>query len=326
MSAELLNIPLKQIRENPDALRKVNEKSQDFIGLTDSIKEVGVMNSITVTRLDEKDEDGNDVYRLIDGLHRFKGSIIAGRADIPAQVLSGDELQIYVRQIIANVQNVATKPSDYSKGLRRLLAASPLMTESELATMLGKSPAWLQQRLGLLEIEPKIMVLVDEGKIVLSNAYLLAKLPAEEQVDWIERASTEAPIKFAADVKNRIKDIAKAKREGKTPGEVEFRPTAVQRKVSEIKAELEAPQIGAILCKENKLKSAEEGFAMGLKFCVQLDPKSIEGALAKEDARKAKREEDRSARAAERKAKKVEEAEKKVTELKADAEKATAEG
>lgn len=98
-------IPLSKIRENPVALRSVNRTSPDYLGLVDSIKQVGVMSSISVREL--KDPATGDVlYGLIDGLHRFSAAQDAGLSEIPAQIKTFNEAAILEAQIIANAHKI----------------------------------------------------------------------------------------------------------------------------------------------------------------------------------------------------------------------------
>lgn len=94
-------IPLRQIRENPVALRAVNRTSDGYVELVDSIKRNGVYNGILVREV--KDPDSGEVlYGLIDGLHRFSAAQDAGLTEIPAQVRSMADAEVLEAQVIAN--------------------------------------------------------------------------------------------------------------------------------------------------------------------------------------------------------------------------------
>ncbi len=312
MSNYLAEINLADIIENADALRGVTATAEEFLNLTESIRQNGVLNPIVVRELPPV--DGVAKFGLIDGLQRFTASKEAGKDTIPANVTTLKDAEVLEAQIITNIHKIETKPVEYTKALHRILAGNPLWTSADLANKLSKSPAWIAERLRLTDLHAKIQPLVDEGHIKLANASVLAKLPPEEQLDWLERAQTESAIEFAPKVRERVKEIVKAKREGKDTRTAEFVPTAWLQKIGDLKAEIDSPVIAASILDAANATTALEGFQLGLKFCLHLDPLSIEAGKAKFDADKAKREEEKAARAAEREAKKKIDAEKKAAE------------
>ncbi len=317
MSAtHLKNIKLSQIRENPDALRGVNRTSEKYIQLVDSVKSRGVLNAISVREL--KDEGSGEVfYGIVDGLHRFTASVDAGKETIPAQITAMNAAEALEAQIIGNIHKIETKPVEYSKALQRLLGQNPTMTFRDLAKKLHQSDSWLRERLGLANLSEKIGKLVDDGKINLSNAYVLAKLPEEEQAAFQDRAMQMNPSEFGGTVQARKKELDTARRQGRQANPEGFVAVARPRKTAEVKAELEAPQIGPVLIREAGIKTAEEGFKLGLQFCVHLDRRSIEAAKAKDAARKAAAETEKITAAAERAQKKAQEAAAEVAKLQA---------
>lgn len=311
---QLLHIPLAKIRENPVALRTVNRTTEEYTGLVDSIRKNGVLNPILVREV--LDPDTNEkVYGLVDGLHRFTASQDAGKDTIPAQVTSLEDAEVLEAQVLANVHKVETRPVEYSKQLVRILAQNPLMPLAELATRLSKSPAWLNERLGLVKLEPNIAGLVDEGKINLSNAYALAKLPTEEQPNFLDRAMTMSPQEFVPTANARIKEIRDAKRQGRaaTPGE--FTPVPHLRKVSELKEEMDQKNVGGVLVRELGVHDPIEAFNLGVKWALHMDPASIQAAKEKDAQRRKELEEASAKRKQERLEKQQKEAADKAATL-----------
>lgn len=303
---ELKKIALAAIRENPSALRAVNRQDVDYLGLVDSIKNRGVLNPIVVRELTS--DNGDTIYGLVDGLHRYSGSLDAGLKEIPAQVINMSDGEVMEAQLTGNVHKIETKPVEYSKLLQKILAINPLRTMSELAARLNKSTTWLSERLRLTELHPSVQPLVDDGKINLSNAYLLAKLPKEEQLNFTDRAQTMTPQEFMPTVLTRKKEIDTAKRQGRDPKSAEFVPVPYLRKVSELREEMDHPQLAGQVCSENSITTPEDGFSMGVRWALHMDPASVAVAKAKDDARKAEDKEKKMKAAAERARMKAEEA------------------
>lgn len=307
---ELKKLALSEIRENPVALRSVNMQSEEFLGIVDSINQKGFIGAITV-RPNKDEKSGEEYFEIVDGLHRYTAAKEAGIDEINVVIVDFDDDAMLEAQIMQNMHKVETTPAQYAKQLRRILARNPLMTESELATKLAKSPSWIRSRLSLNKIEDeKILQLIDEGKIVLSNAYALAKLPTEEQAAFLDRAMTVKPTKFNEDVTTRVKELRESARQGKDAKQAEFSPAAHFQKLKDVKAELETGDRGKVLCKD--LDNPVDGFKRAIEWVLHLDPESVKVQKAEWEERLAKKEEAKKKRKAEQAKKKAEKAKKKA--------------
>jgi ParB/RepB/Spo0J family partition protein len=297
----LKSIPLQNIRTNPIALREVNRESEGFAELVSSIKAAGVLNPIVVRQYKDPETGAmsDSIFELVDGLHRFTAAQESGAiTEMPCQIINLDEDRMLAAQIIGNAVRVETRHADYATQLRRMLQRSPLMTESELAAMLGKSTEWIQARLSLNKIDnPRIKKLVNDGDIKLMNAVALSKLPVEEQLDYMERAMSQPPAEFIPLVTNRVKEIKEAKRAGAATAPTEFKPIAHLRRISEIQAAIAGP--AAVVASLNGATSSEDVIRKSLEWVLSLDSATVEAARIKfendkkaaDDKRKARQEE-----------------------------------
>jgi ParB/RepB/Spo0J family partition protein len=301
---DLSNVPssmrtvlVVDIRENKTALREVDRKSEEYQQLLASVKKEGVIQSITVRECIDP-ENQQKYYGLVDGLHRLTAARDAGITSLDCKVIQANDFDVLRKQIILNIQRVETKPAEYSQQLARMLNANPALTMNELAEMIHKSPAFIYERLSLLKLNEKIAKLVDGGEIPLANAYSLAKLPAEEQGNFVDRAITMQPPEFIPLVSTRVKEIREAKRKGQDVAPAGFVPVARLRKLADIKDEFAKKQVGATLVQSCATK--EDAFAMGVAWCLHMDPVSQEQDKAKEEARKVEAEAAKKRRAAEK--------------------------
>lgn len=338
---KLANVKLSQIRVNPVALREVDPEGQQFKELLGSIRSQGVLSSVSLRY--KPGDDGKD-YELIDGLQRFTAALQIGTGVvdaerkgvfetvtsdggetrqvglIPANIVERNDEDTLYAQIITNTQRVETKPVEYARGLRRLLGFNPTMTESELAVKLSKSPTWISKQLGLLKLADNIKPLVNEGKVNLSNAYVLAKLPAEEQIQWLTRAQTESPEVFGPAALERVKAIRDANRQGREAGEIQFSPVAHMRKKTDLEGEIKSlSNLRSIANSSNALsgikpdaegvKAAfERGAALALQWTLNLDPVSVEAQRKSFEEKKQRDADLKARREAEKKAKQDKEA------------------
>lgn len=310
---DLRVIPLNQVRENEVALRSVNHDSEQFLELCDSIRNKGILNSLSVREKTDV-ETGESYYELVDGLHRFSAAKEVGLEEIPVQIYDMDDADVLDAQIIANVQRVETKPSEYTKQLLRILSMNPLMTETELASRLNKSPYWIKNRLALSNIKnQKVNELIDNNNIPLTVAYNLARLPDDEQVNFLEQAQTGQPDIVIGNINSRLKEIKDSRRKGQGTPEQEFQPVAHQRSMKDIKTEInERNVIAEVLAAEDAdTPEARKGFLIGLRWTIHRDVISEQEQREKFEDRQRKKAEQDARKKAERERKKAEkEAEK----------------
>ena len=307
---QLKEIEVEKIHENPVALRAVNKESEDYLGLVESIRTKGFFGAITV-REKVDSETGAKFFELIDGLHRFNAAKDAGCTKINCNILDMDDANVLEAQLMANVHKVETRPVEYTKQLLRMLSMNATMTEAELAAKIGKSFEWLSQRLSLTKIKDSgINGMINEGKIKLTNAYAMTKLPPEEQAAWLDRAITLPPAEFVEQVEARAKEIREAHRKGLKETPAVFQPVAFLQKLGEIKEEMTNGAVGKILCRECGAQTPEDGFSLGVKWTLHMDPKSVQAQVDKENQRKAEAEIAKAKRDDEAAKKKAEKAKK----------------
>jgi len=314
MASDLRNVATSAIRENPVALRSVDREGDKYISLRDAIGRMGILNPINVR--EKKDTDGVTYFEICDGLHRYSCAKDLGLESLPVNVLSFNDAQVLEAQVLGNLCRIDTKPVEYTKQLQRIFSGNPTLTLADMAEKVCQSPAWVNQRLGLLKLDEGIQALVDDGKINLSNAYALAKLPKEEQVNFVDAAITMVPAEFVANVNKRVKELRDASRTGREATEAKFEPVAHLRKLSEMKAELDSPTVAAAVCAQFGAKKATEGFAAGIAWVLSLDQDSIQAAKAKYDARAAKLADEKRKRDIERADKKATEAAEAAAKVK----------
>lgn len=323
---ELKMIPIAEIRENPVALRLVNRQSEEYQQMLGSVRKTGVINPIVVRRkaTGKGDKADGKNYEIIDGLHRYTTSMEAGLSTIPANILDMTDAETYAAQIVGNFQKVETTPTQYTRGLVRILGLNPLMTQAELAAMLSVSPAFIDQRLSLTNLVKSIGQLVDSGRINLTNAFSLASLPQSEQPEWVERALTQQTGEFVQQVKARVKKLKEDRRAGRETSPEVFTPTPHMRAMSELKAAYfdglaGKPTAADDIIRVNNIQTPREAFLMGVAWALMMDPEAQDAARKKDADRKQRDADAKALRDAERTTKKAQEAGQKQAELQKEA-------
>lgn len=308
MADQLREVPTNSVRPNGKAaLRSVDKSEAKWLEFVDSIKSKGILQSLLVRKAKDP-ETGSDYYSLIDGLHRWTAANDIGLETVPVKIITATDAEALESQMVTNLHQIATKAAKYADGLSRLLALNETLTIPELAEKLGKSLTWLTQMLKLTKLPESIKVLVDEGKINVTNAQELAQLPEAEINDFVDRAMTMSPQQFLPLVKQRRKLLKDAQSQGKEAPPKEFTPAPHLRGIADINKELESLSAGKSLINQFGGETPLDGWKLALDWVRHMDPASQEQQRAEDQARKDEKEKRRLELKAEKDRKKREEA------------------
>lgn len=293
MSTENVKIiPLDKIVVSENAMRTLDRESEQYQGIIASIKEKGFFSAVTVRRTHDP-VTGHEVYQLIDGLQRTSAAREAGLTEVSAVIMDMNDAEAMEAQLMANVHRVETPACVYAAHLRRMMMMNPTLTVPVLADKISMSPAWISQRLSLVKIDPTIQPLVNEGRINISNAYALAKLPAEDQKELLDVAVAQAPSEFIPMATERARSIREKHRQGEAAAPIVFTPTPYAQKLKDLKQEYETRKMSQELVTLYKPKTLTDAFNLAIDWVLHLDPQSITLQKAKFDEREGLKEEKR---------------------------------
>ncbi len=151
------NIKIIDIEPNKEQPRRSfdNESLED---LAKSIKRYGIIQPIIVNKKD-------NYYMIVAGERRWRASKLAGLTEMPCIVRNNDERKNREIALIENIQREDLNPIDKARGFRKLLDEYGL-TQQELADAVGISRSALANTVRLLNLDPRIMKLAEEGKLL----------------------------------------------------------------------------------------------------------------------------------------------------------------
>lgn len=151
--------------------------------LTLSISQDDVIQPILLTP--DLEKPGH--YKLIAGERRFHASKLAGKTEIPANIkqVVTDE-KAFELQIIENLQREKVHPYNEARGYKILMDNNPEITTAEIASRVGRSEAYIIQRLKLNDLVPEGRKDFLANHMLLGHALLLARLTPQNQRDAIE--------------------------------------------------------------------------------------------------------------------------------------------
>jgi ParB family chromosome partitioning protein len=213
-------IEVDKIRPNPFQPRTEFDEA-GLKALAESIRQYGILQPLTVTRVEETKEDGGiqSFYELIAGERRFRASKLAGLSRVPVTIRSGEEHSLMKLElaIIENVQREDLNAIDRARAFKRLQDEFKL-TNTEIAKKVGKSREYVSNSLRLLMLPNKIQQGVVGGAITEGHARALLMLidrPEEQDAVFrdiqIRKLSVREVEKITRDIaveKARKRDIS----------------------------------------------------------------------------------------------------------------------
>lgn len=176
-------IELEKIKPHPGNRRVGGFDKAGLQSLADSIKAVGVQQPAIVTRDDPGADDAyfnNGSFTLVAGERRWRACKLAGELQLPCIIRELTEAQIIKIQTIENLQREDVHPLDEANGYKRLI--TKLGYDAKLlAGELGRSEAYIYQRLQLLKLVKPARELLAKNRISAGHAHLVARLPEQQQ-------------------------------------------------------------------------------------------------------------------------------------------------
>lgn len=153
---QVLQIPIDQIQVNPYQPRRQFDvgKLQE---LAESIRQVGVIQPITVRRL------GN-VYELVAGERRWRAAKLANMQTIPGIIREYTDREVAQAALIENIQRQDLNPLEEAYAYQQLIAEFDIK-QDELAAQLGKSQSTIANKIRLLNLSSPVKNLLVSGKL-----------------------------------------------------------------------------------------------------------------------------------------------------------------
>ncbi len=173
---ETMKLPISRV-EPRESQPRTNFDEASLQELADSIQEYGLIQPITVRRLD------SGYYQIIAGERRWRAARIAGLREVPVRVIEADDKLATELALVENLQREDLNPLEEALGYKRLLDEYG-MTQEEAARRVGKSRPTVTNALRLLNLAPEVQQFVEQGLLSAGHARALVGVkPEEAQID-----------------------------------------------------------------------------------------------------------------------------------------------
>lgn len=182
-------LPVGLISQNPDNPR---EELRDLEGLAESIREIGLINAITVATVDaylsERPDRAFEIeegarYIVVDGHRRLAAARLADARTIKVSVdndlVSTDE-SLLEAAFVANVHRDDMNPLEQAHALRKLVEFYG--SQNKAAKRLGIAQSTISSKLSILDLDPQLQADLVAGHRKIEHVRNLSKLSPAEQV------------------------------------------------------------------------------------------------------------------------------------------------
>ncbi|MEU5583010.1 ParB/RepB/Spo0J family partition protein [Streptomyces huasconensis] len=181
------SVPLTELAHNPFNPR---DELTDLEETADSLRAKGQIQPVTVARRaaflqahpGQEAAIGDAEYVVIDGNRRLAAAHEAGLEKLRIDVnddLAASAADILESALIANIHRVDVPPLNQARAIQELLAKHG--SQEKVAKRLGKSGAWVSQRLALLELPDDLQQKVESGELTVKDGRRIGRLPEDQQ-------------------------------------------------------------------------------------------------------------------------------------------------
>jgi ParB family chromosome partitioning protein len=157
----IIELEIDAIEINPFQPR-TNFNEESLKELSTSIKELGVIQPITVRKLDY------NKYQLISGERRLRASKLAGLSTVPAYIRIANDNESLVMALVENIQRHDLDPIEIALSYQRLIDEIQL-TQEQMSDRVGKKRSTIANYLRLLKLDPIIQTGIRDGFITMGH-------------------------------------------------------------------------------------------------------------------------------------------------------------
>lgn len=176
----IVDLDLTSIDMNPFQPR-TNFNEESLRELASSIKELGVIQPITVRKL------GFEKYQLVSGERRFRASKLVGLETIPAYIRIANDQESLEMALVENIQRQDLDPIEIALSYQRLIDEIQL-TQEQMSDRVGKKRSTIANYLRLLKLDPIIQTGMRDGFLSMGHGRAIITIEDQNiQLDIYEK-------------------------------------------------------------------------------------------------------------------------------------------
>lgn len=168
----IIELEIEAIEINPFQPRS-NFNEDSLKELASSIKELGVIQPITVRKLDF------NKYQLISGERRLRASTLVGLTTVPAYIRIANDNESLIMALVENIQRHDLDPIEIALSYQRLIDEIQL-TQEQMSERVGKKRSTIANYLRLLKLDPIIQTGIRDGFISMGHGRAIINIEDQD--------------------------------------------------------------------------------------------------------------------------------------------------
>jgi len=168
----IIELEIDAIEINPFQPRS-NFNEDSLKELASSIKELGLIQPITVRKLDF------NKYQLISGERRLRASTLVGLTTVPAYIRIANDNESLIMALVENIQRHDLDPIEIALSYQRLIDEIQL-TQEQMSERVGKKRSTIANYLRLLKLDPIIQTGIRDGFISMGHGRAIINIEDQD--------------------------------------------------------------------------------------------------------------------------------------------------
>ncbi len=172
-------IPIRDLYPSDTNPRR-NFNKEELDDLKDSIAVMGVRQCLIVRQI----ADIGGGFEIVAGERRYRAAGMLGLENLPCEVREMTNREVVTFQLVENIQRSDLSPIEELAGCESLISMG--LEEESLPGFLGKSAAWVQTRMNLVDLPSEAKAAVDCGLVDMQGAVEILKVAPGERAAFTQ--------------------------------------------------------------------------------------------------------------------------------------------
>lgn len=203
--ARITSLPLSEISPNPNQPRQHFDE-EALEELAASIRHLGIVQPITVQRLDEHS------YQIISGERRYRAAERAGLSEVPVYVREVEEGEVLELALVENIQREDLNAIEIALAYQGLSEQTGA-THEAIAERVGKKRTTISNYIRLLRLPAEIQLGLSARLLDMGHARALLQIEDTERQLELYHLTIQEGLSV-----REVEELAKAIREGNSSG------------------------------------------------------------------------------------------------------------
>ena len=173
VTGNIINLDINKIEINPFQPR-TNFNEESVLELAESIKALGIIQPITVRKLD------SNKYQLVSGERRLRAARLIKLETIPTYIRIANDQEVLEMALVENIQRRDLDPIEIALSYHRLVEEIKL-TQEQLSQRVGKKRSTVANYMRLLKLDPIIQSGIRDGFLSMGHGRALINIKHQDE-------------------------------------------------------------------------------------------------------------------------------------------------